>query len=148
MDAKDKHDVHAEICSQLPDAIRDLSQRTETDTNHDRVLSTVSKYSELSEDTSTCCIDDYTIRQHIKCERESPETTEDSHKIHDVHCHVITDLQTGTYVNLRQEITTQNVILSLGNSGEETISTQDLLTLLKLSRRRDQTLMDMVETQI
>ena len=97
---------------------RSLNQLNQTPTM-------VSKCSELSEETSTCCIDGYNIRQHIKCGRESPETTQDSHKIYNVHCHVITDLQTGTYGNLRQEITTQNVIQPFGNSGEETISTQD-----------------------
>ena len=128
MDDKDKHDVPAEICSQLPDGIQEISQPTASVTNHDKVLSTVSKYSELSEDISTYHINDYKIRQNIKCEREPSETTQEdnaySHQIRGVHGHAITGLQTVTYGNLPQEITKHNVILSLGNSNEETTSTQ------------------------
>ena len=129
MDDKDKHEVHAEICSQRPDATQDISQPNESDTNHDRVLSTVSKYRELSEDISTYCINDYKISQHIKCKRESPETIQEDnayiHQIHGVHGHVMTGQQTVTYGNMQQEITKQNVILSFEKSSGETTSTQD-----------------------
>ena len=141
MGDNDKHDVHVEICSQLPDAIQEISQPTEADTNHDRVLSTVSKCSELSEDISTYCFDDYKIRQYIKYERESPETTQEDntycHQIHDFHEHVITGLPTVTYVNMRQEISKQNGILSFGNSNEEATSDATDFTEVKQETRSD-----------
>ena len=129
MDDNDKHDVHTGICSQLPDAIQDISQPTESGTTNIEVLSIVSKYSDLSEDMSTYRINDYKISQHITYERESPETAPEdnaySHQKNGVRGHVITGLPTVTYGNMRHKITKQNVILSFENSSEETMSTQN-----------------------
>ena len=125
MDDNDTHGVRGEIGLQLSEATKGIIQPTEFDIAQDIVRSTVSANYGLSADIPKYCTDNYTTRQNIKYEHETPETTHEdnacNHQIKSVH--LTTGLQ--TYRHLHHEINEKNIILSYKNSSKETMSTQD-----------------------
>ena len=126
MDDNNKHGVRAEIGLQLSEATPVIIQSTQSYIIQDKLASIVSASSGRYADITSCCTDNYKIRENIKRKHEPLKTTHNvnacSHQIESVDGHLTTGPQTVGYEHLQQEITEQAGILSIENSNQETTS--------------------------
>ena len=138
MEGKDKRDVDAEVVLQVS---QEDPQQTESDIDHDTILSTVSATVPFPTNNPTYCSDDYNTLQNIRSEHELPENmhkgSADSRHVHSVDDRNVSVSQTVKCEEQQHEFNEQRSILTLKNTDHTSTWTCDVneLTEMKLETK-------------
>ena len=138
MEGNDKRDVDADVVLQVS---QENSQPTESDSDHDTVLSTISATVPFPANNPTYCYYDYNILPKLKC--ELPENTHNDseyyQQVHSVDDRNVSDLQSVKCEEQGQEFNEQRYIPPLNNTDQTSTWTCDVneLTEVKLETKTD-----------